>query len=48
VLGLVPAGVRPIDAGNVARAMLHATDPAQPGVHVLDSAQMQSHDRGRG
>lgn len=47
VLGLVPAGVRPIEARHVAQAMLRAADAAQPGVHVLDSAQMQSRDPGR-
>lgn len=38
---LVPRGVRPIEAGAVARALLTATLAARPGVQVLSSAQMQ-------
>ena len=38
---LVPRGVRPIEAGAVARALLTATLAARPGVRVLSSAQMQ-------
>jgi uncharacterized protein YbjT (DUF2867 family) len=41
VLGWVPASVRPIAAGDVARAMLRAALHSAPGVHVLRSAQMQ-------
>lgn len=41
VMGLVPASVRPIDAGVVARALLDATLNAAPGVRFLSSAQMQ-------
>lgn len=42
VFGLVPAGVRPIEARQVAQALLRAADAARPGVLVLDSAQMQA------
>jgi uncharacterized protein YbjT (DUF2867 family) len=42
VMGLVPAGVRPIRAGTVARALLAANLAGKPGVHLLSSAAMQS------
>jgi uncharacterized protein YbjT (DUF2867 family) len=42
VLGLVPRGVRPIQAHAVARAMLDAMRAGGKGVRVLDSAGMQS------
>jgi uncharacterized protein YbjT (DUF2867 family) len=48
VLGIVPAGVRPIDAGDVARAMLRAAIDAEPGLRILSSAQMQPRNRRRG
>ncbi len=48
VLGIVPAGVRPIDAGDVARAMLRAAIDAEQGLRILDSAQMQPRNRRRG
>lgn len=41
VLCWVPAGVRPIQAGDVARAMLQAALAAGPGLQVLSSARMQ-------
>jgi len=41
VLGWVPAGVRPIAAVDVARAMLNAALASSPGTHVLRSAEMQ-------
>jgi uncharacterized protein YbjT (DUF2867 family) len=41
VLGWVPRGVRPIAAGDVARAMLRAALDSPPGIHFLRSAQMQ-------
>jgi len=41
VMGLVPASVRPIEAGVVAKALLSATADAVPGVRMLSSAQMQ-------
>jgi uncharacterized protein YbjT (DUF2867 family) len=41
VMGLVPASVRPIQARQVAQAMLRALREAKPGVQVLSSAQMQ-------
>ena len=41
VMGLVPRGVRPIQAGAVARALLAATLASRPGVHVLSSGDMQ-------
>lgn len=41
VLGLVPRGVRPIAAQDVAAALLAATLAGRPGTQVLDSAQMQ-------
>jgi uncharacterized protein YbjT (DUF2867 family) len=41
VLGWVPASVRPIAAGVVAKAMLMALDEARPGTHVLSSAELQ-------
>ena len=41
VLGWVPASVRPIAAGVVARAMLVALDEARPGMRVLSSAELQ-------
>jgi len=42
VMGLVPRGVRPIDAHRVARALLAATLAAQPGVRILSSGDMQT------
>ena len=48
VLGIVPAGVRPIDAGDVARAMLRSAIDAAPGLRILDSAQMQPRNQRRG
>jgi len=39
---ILPAGVRPIEARVVARAMVHALASAAAGVTVLDSAQLQS------
>lgn len=41
IMGLVPASVRPIQARQVAQAMLVALRDAKPGVRVLSSAQMQ-------
>lgn len=41
VLGWVPASVRPIAAGVVAKAMLVALDEARPGTRVLSSAELQ-------
>lgn len=41
VLGWVPASVRPIAAGVVAKAMLMALDEARPGTRVLSSAELQ-------
>ena len=38
---LVPAGIRPIRARDVAAAMLTATVEGKPGVNVLSSAAMQ-------
>ncbi|RQP25334.1 NAD(P)H-binding protein [Piscinibacter terrae] len=42
VMPLVPRGMRPIAAQDVARAMLDAALSANPGVHVLRSAVMQA------
>jgi len=39
--GLVPRGVRPIEASAVADALLAATLAGQPGVHILGSGDMQ-------
>ena len=41
VMGLVPRGVRPIQAGAVARALLAATLASRPGVRILSSGDMQ-------
>jgi uncharacterized protein YbjT (DUF2867 family) len=41
VMGLVPKGVRPIRADDVARAMIAALAEGMPGPRVLGSAQMQ-------
>ena len=41
VMGLVPASVRPIEAGTVARALLRATCDGVPGLRILSSAQLQ-------
>jgi len=40
-MGLVPKGVRPIQASAVAKAMLAASFEARPGIRILSSAQMQ-------
>lgn len=42
VMGLVPASVRPIEAGTVARALLRAMIDSEPGVRELPSAQLQA------
>ena len=42
VMSLVPAAVRPIIAGAVAKALVEAMLAAQPGVRILRSAQMQA------
>jgi uncharacterized protein YbjT (DUF2867 family) len=42
LLGLVPRGVRPIEAGAVAAALLEATLAGPPGVRILSSAKMQT------
>ncbi len=41
VMGLLPRAVRPIDAHDIAHALLRGTLGAAPGVHVLSSGQMQ-------
>jgi len=41
---MMPKGVRPIHARAVASALLTAILTAQPGVHVLKSEAMQTHD----
>lgn len=41
VLPLVPKGIRPIDARDVAAALIAATMSGKPGVHRLSSARMQ-------
>ena len=48
ILGIVPASVRPIDAGDVARAMLRAAIDTEPGLRILASAQMQARDQRSG
>ncbi|MBV9889275.1 MAG: NAD(P)H-binding protein [Rhizobacter sp.] len=45
VMPWIPAGVRPIEATTVARAMLAALEQAKPGTRVLSSAQMQRFGR---
>jgi uncharacterized protein YbjT (DUF2867 family) len=39
---LIPKAYRPIAAATVARALLHAVAQGQPGVRVLESADLQS------
>ncbi len=39
--GLIPAGVRPISASAVAKALVAATLQAEPGVRVLASRELQ-------
>ncbi len=46
-MGLVPASVRPIEAGAVAQALLRAMHDGAPGVQVLSSARMQEFGRQR-
>jgi len=41
IMGLVPRGVRPIQANAVATALLAATLAAKPGVRILSSGDMQ-------
>jgi uncharacterized protein YbjT (DUF2867 family) len=41
VMGLVPAGVRPIEARTVALALVHAMNEARPGTQILSSARLQ-------
>jgi uncharacterized protein YbjT (DUF2867 family) len=41
VMPWIPAGVRPIEATTVARAMVAALEQATPGTRVLSSAEMQ-------
>jgi uncharacterized protein YbjT (DUF2867 family) len=41
IAGLIPRGLRPIRAEAVAQAMVDALHTRGPGVHVLNSAQMQ-------
>jgi uncharacterized protein YbjT (DUF2867 family) len=41
VLPLVPRSIRPIDARDVAAALIAATMSGKPGVHRLSSARMQ-------
>lgn len=41
VAGLIPAGVRPIKAEVVARAMIQASRAPQPGVHIAESGELQ-------
>lgn len=45
VLALVPRGIRPIAAEDVAAALLAATLAGKPGVHRLASARMQGAQR---
>lgn len=42
VMGLVPKGLRPIEASAVAKAMLAACLAGTPGVRILGSAHMQA------
>jgi uncharacterized protein YbjT (DUF2867 family) len=41
VMSWIPAGVRPIEATTVARAMVATLEHATPGTRVLSSAEMQ-------
>jgi uncharacterized protein YbjT (DUF2867 family) len=41
LMGLLPRGVRPIEAERVAAALLNAVLAGRPGVHVLSSREMQ-------
>jgi uncharacterized protein YbjT (DUF2867 family) len=41
VMGLVPRTLRPIQAADVAAALVEAVREAKPGVRILSSAQMQ-------
>jgi uncharacterized protein YbjT (DUF2867 family) len=45
VMGLVPAGVRPIAAKTVATALVDATLAGNPGVRILSSREMQAFSR---
>jgi uncharacterized protein YbjT (DUF2867 family) len=42
LMGLIPKGVRPIEAGVVANAMLTANLSGTPGLRILASGQMQA------
>jgi uncharacterized protein YbjT (DUF2867 family) len=42
---IVPKGVRPVPARNVASALLAGILDTKPGVHVLKSGAMQAHDQ---
>ncbi len=42
VMGLIPKGVRPIEASTVAKAMLTANLSGTRGVHILGSGAMQA------
>jgi uncharacterized protein YbjT (DUF2867 family) len=42
---ILPKGVRPIPARNVASALLAGILDTKPGVHVLKSGAMQAHDQ---
>jgi len=44
-MGLVPKGVRPIAAGDVAAAMLTAMRAGPPGTRILGSGLMQGATR---
>jgi len=41
VMSWIPAGVRPIEAATVAKAMIAALEQATPGTRMLSSAEMQ-------
>ena len=41
IAGLIPKGVRPINARTVARGMMVALRQQQPGVRIVESAELQ-------
>jgi len=43
VMGLVPRGIRPIEASAVASSSIDATLAGTPGLRLLSSAKMQAH-----
>ena len=44
---LIPVRYRPVSTGNVAKAMLEAALNSEPGIHFMESEELQNYSMGK-